>query len=701
MPLDPVHVAHATAPIHADGRLDEADWANATVIKGFTSFMPSAGTTPDANTEVRLLTDDRAFYVAFTVVTDAALRAPIVPRDDTLFQDWVAVLLDTYQDGQRAFAFRVSARGVQADGVYVEGEDFWDHDLAWDEVWESGGLPNPQGYTAEMAIPWRSLRYPRASAQVWGIILEHFRPNPWGVFTWPALSQDASSTLGQAARIAVDAPPPAGLNVELQPTLVGRLDGIPFLPGLDPGLGAKLGLTSSLTADLTVNPDFSQIEADADKVTANLKYPLDYNEKRPFFLEGADVFETPMSLTYSRSVVDPLAGYKLTGRAGPVGIGFVGGWDETPAADTISVDYASGRALPGWDESVVSGARALDHVARIRIDLGEGSGVGALASDKELLTAGGQWLGHHLGAVDAEVPFADRFVARAQAAWSTTDLLDGSTLSGPAARLGIEQSGEAFSSEWTTHAVSSEFRAENGFLREVGRVGSELQGSFHAHDVGAFRMISPGAEGMVALDLAGRPVDAYVGPVASAFIGANSYVETEAFYIRERFLGHDFDRWTFNGFSAVDPTSTTMISLGWDVGPVPHYSAASDADLFLGFGYAGEIGASVALWQRLTLGGSVVVDDFRAAYNGPVVYDTFITRVKANLNISRPLSVRFIEEWNSYDRTLDTSGLVAFELHPGTAAYVGYSDQFDLPLGEWRTRSIFAKVSWLWRPGAR
>ena len=701
VPLDAVHVGHATAPIHADGRLDEADWANATVIKGFTSFMPDAGAEPDPDMEVRLLTDQRALYLGFTVVSKAELRAPIVPRDDTLFQDWVGVLLDTYQDGQRAFGFRVSARGVQADGIYVEGGDFWDQDLAWDEVWDSGGQPNAGGYTAEMAIPWRSLRYPRASSQVWGIVLEHFRPNPWAVFTWPELSQDASSTLGQAATIIVDAPPPAGLNLELQPTLVGRLDGIPLVSGVDPGLGAKIGITSSLTADLTANPDFSQIEADADQVTANVKYPLDYDEKRPFFLEGADLFETPLNLTYTRSIVNPLAGYKLTGRAGPVGIGFVGGWDETPAADTISVDYATGRPRQGWDDSVVDGARALDHVARLRVDLGDGAGVGVLASDKELLLADGSWLGHHLGAADADLPFAKRFVAHGQAAWSTTDLPDGSTLYGPAAKLSFEQRGEDFSSEWTTHAVSSEFRAENGFLRDVGRVGTNLSGEFHFHDVGAFSMISPGVEGMVATDLSGRPVDARLGPEASAFVGPNGYVQTEAFYIHERYLKHDFDRWTFNGFSAIDPSASTVISLAWDIGPVPHYAAETDAELFLGFGYAGELGASAALWQRLTLSGNLIVDDFRATYDGPPIYDTFITRLKANLNITRPLSVRVIEEWNTFDRTLDSSALLAFELHPGTAAYLGYTDEFDLAAKDWSARSIFAKVSWLWRPGAR
>jgi hypothetical protein len=340
-------------PITVDGVLEPA-WEAVPWVTGFTSFRPIAGQ-PDTRARAKIAYDLVALYVAFEVEQqgDTPLIKTLVPRDDTLFHDWVGVTLDTYGDAQRAAVFRCTPSGVQADGIFIEGGHIWMHSLSWDAVFESAGVSREGGYTVEMAIPFRSLRYGPAESQEWGIILSHFSPKPWTVNAWPALSRETAGILQQAASLGPLTPPPPRRNLELQPTLAGAVDLGGGSWSADPGISGRVGLTSALTVDFALNPDFSQIEADAQKVEANVKYPLFYEEKRPFFLEGADLYDTPINMFYSRSVADPLLGYKMTGRQGGWAFGGVGAWDLAPSPSTIALDYATGVALPGWDTDTV------------------------------------------------------------------------------------------------------------------------------------------------------------------------------------------------------------------------------------------------------------------------------------------------------------------------------------------------------------
>ncbi len=391
MPVEPLVVE--VAP-RVDGVLDEEAWAAATPVTGLVGYVPSPGATDPGQTDVRFLSDARALYVGVRVKLSGPLNAPMVPRDDTLFNDWVGLVFDTFRDGQRAFSFRVTPRGVQADGVYTEGNDFWMQDLSWDAVWESAGTINATEWMAEVAIPWRSLRYSAsADPQDWRVVVSRFQPSPWTLYTWPEVQPDDPNLLVEGADLRVRPPPPAGIPVEVIPTLTSSyttpatsghgLLALEPVPGwtVDPGVSGRVGISSGLTLDLAVNPDFSQVESDADQVTANLKGPLELKEKRPFFLESADLFGTPLGLVYSRSIVDPLAGTKLSGRVGKLGLGLIAALDERPTASTLTDDYATGKALPGWDEATVDGRMAVDSLARGRLGFGEGGSIGVLVAD--------------------------------------------------------------------------------------------------------------------------------------------------------------------------------------------------------------------------------------------------------------------------------------------------------------------------------
>ena len=688
----PVTPTLTTEPIHIDGTLDEAAWANADRVAGFAEMFPAPGT-PDTTVEASFLQDAQALYVAFVVKADRPLNSPLVPRDQTLFNDWVGVTLDTFADGQRALSFRVSARGVQADGVFTEGGDFWMQDLSWDTVWSSGAQVHDDGYTVELAIPWRSLRYPKVEDQVWKVILSRFQPSPFGITTSPAVSPDQAGTLTQGMELRLSPPPARGVTFEALPTLTGGYDVVRGEAVFDPGVSARVALSSSFTADLTLNPDFSQIEADADQVTSNVKYPLFLREKRSFFLENADLFDSDVNVVYSRSIVDPIGGWKFSGRAGNLGIGFFGALDTRPGASVLGFDYATGKPLPGWGEATVKDQWALNHLLRARWDTGNGGSVGALVSDKELLPKA---LGNRVGGVDAVVPLSQHWKAHGQVLYSDTDIEGAAPLQGPAWLVGVSESGERISFEAAQFGSGQGFRAENGYLEEVGRIGGESEVKLHFRDLGLVRSVEPDLHASAVLDLDAVPTELRAGPGVLVFVG-EVYTQAQLDVVRERFLGETFDRWSLDGFSAFPPSAGANVYVSWDIGPVPHYAAATPEDLYLGFGYDVTGGAELAAGRfRGTV--DVTFDQFQRSATGDVVYTTLLSRAQVGVNVSRPLSVRVISEWNTWEETLDSSVLLAFVENYGTAAWLGYQESYDLADDAWTERSVFAKVSYLWRP---
>ncbi len=689
-------------PIHVDGVLDEPAWQQAPVIKGFSRYSPDTGT-PDPLPKARIIYDDQAIYVAFEVRANgkAPLKKDLVSRDKTNMQDFVGVMLDTFGDGQRAYAFRVTPAGVQADGIYVEGDHIWMHGLSYDTVFESAGQSTDEDYVVELAIPFRSLSYRNLPKQSWGLVLTHFTPRPWGINAWPPLTRDVSGALQQAATLGPIHPPEPKLNLEVQPTLVGGTS-LESETGqtsqtLSPGLSARLGLTSALTASLAVNPDFSQIEADPDKVTANVKYPLFYEEKRPFFLEGADLLETPIQALYSRSIADPSVGYKLTGRGGGWAFGGMGALDEAPGPSTISMDYATGEELPGWDEDTVDSRRALIHVARLRRELEGGSSVGVLATDKELIGEDST-LANRVGAVDAAAQIGEQVRVYAQGLYSQTDLEDGQSLEGPAWSLQVNRSAQKMKVELSHFGVSSGFRAENGYLQNVGRTGGDLKVNLHLSDVGPMRYLGPGARTQATFDMSGNLVSAYAGPSLEGMPGDATYFQTGGGYQREVYQGREFDLWKFRGHASVRPISDTGLELGWRIGTQPHYDAEDLADLYRGFSWRGSLALNQNLLDRLDLEYRIITERFSREPTSPTIYNTTLHRFRTNLNFTRELSARWITDYNNAEETVSSSALLAWQQNYGTAAYLGGSGVWSVGEPQPGEVSIFAKLSWLWRP---
>lgn len=707
----PVHAqprlspGRAAAPITLDGVLDPAEWAGGVAVRGMLSALPDVGR-PDPDTEIWLITDESAIYVGFKVHARKVASA-LVPRDQTLLQDWVEVVLDTWQDGRRAFVFRVNARGVQADGVYEDGDDLWNQDLSWDGVWRSAARPTEDGYDVELAIPWSTLRYSRAATQDWGVLLLRNTPVPYTTWAWPPLSQRAPSWLAQEALLGPLQPPPVRRDLSLLPTLTAldTLGGAlrpgvsPFArdpnPSLSPGLDARLGLTHGLGLSLALNPDFSQIEADAAQITANIRYPLYYPEKRPFFLESADRFSTPLPLLYTRSVVDPLLGARLTGRAGRTGIGLLSALDQAPAPSTISVDYASGEALPGWDAATVEGASALVDVARVTRLVGAQE-FGAFLADKELFVTDGATLGNHVGGLDASLR-AGRYAGTAQALISQTDTATGG-ISGAAWTLSGARAGDRLSLQATSTGITPGFRAETGFLGEVGRYGGRLDAVEKFADLGPFRSLQPSLRALADLAPDGSLADAEAGAHLKATLGENLYGSLDADLRRERYLGEDFDLWGASGYAGYEPTPSTELGLGWKVGTTPWYDAPSADALFRGLLWQLSPYAHALVGGRADLSYEGAVAQLLRSAGEEVVETAWIHRGRLSVNFSRPLSLRVIEQVDTWARTWDSSAQIAWVQSYGTAAYLGVDETRGLDTLEPVERTAYARVGLLWTP---
>ncbi|HSG88808.1 MAG TPA: DUF5916 domain-containing protein, partial [Pseudomonadales bacterium] len=317
--------------------------------------------------------------------TPGAIRSNLAPRDEILDDDHIAVHFDTYRDRRRAYIFGVNADGVQIDGILDGG----DPDFSWDAVWSAEAKRVMQGWTAEMAIPVREMRFPAGGGGAWGLWFRRQVMKNDEVCSWPLWKQENQGAIMlQAADLTgLDGLVGSG-GLEVQPyATMAREDSrvfYTFPPGVlrstdwaeeysgRAGLDLKYGITSTLVANATFNPDYSQVEADALQIDTNQRFALFYPEKRPFFLEGAEIFDTDLDLVYTRRIADPDAGLKLTGKQGRVRVGAIAAYD------------GGGGSLAGTGalghESV--SREGFVGIGRLTYDIGEDNAIGLLYTDR-------------------------------------------------------------------------------------------------------------------------------------------------------------------------------------------------------------------------------------------------------------------------------------------------------------------------------
>lgn len=472
--------------IRVDARLDEPEWRRAAILTGFSQYEPVEGIPSTEATEVLVFYAPDAIYFGIRALDSRPdlVRARLGERDQAVFgDDWVRLTLDTYNDRRQAYLFYVNPLGIQVDGYWIEGLQRrrggppLPVDFNPDFIWQSDGRVTEDGWVAEIRIPYVSLRFPEAASQSWGINVAREVRRHGFKQSWAPLTANRSNTLEQSGAL-VDL---VGLEpqrlVEFTPVVTGKRDGRLTADGrfergdFEPqaGLDFRYGVTQNLVLDATVNPDFSQVESDADQLTVNERFALFFPEKRPFFLDGAEIFNTPRRLVHTRSIVDPIGGAKLTGKLGPLSLGYLGALDESP----ITFGEAE--------------EEALFNLVRLRGDLGSGgSTIGGLYTDRTLLGGAGF---NRVAALDGRVLFGGRYTLTGLLAGSWTrgalgpdgeDVLatdgpevDDATVAGPTAfsplvSLQLARSGRGFGFDLEFEDTRPDFRARAGFIPRVG-----------------------------------------------------------------------------------------------------------------------------------------------------------------------------------------------------------------------------------------
>lgn len=336
------------APV-IDGKLDDDVWKNAVLLKDFYQVQPGDNLIPQNATEVMLGYDARFLYIAFHCYDEPEkVRANIPKRDNIWDDDYVGILFDTFNDQRRAYEFDFNPLGIQADGIWTEGQG---EDFSLDLVMESKGIVTSDGYTIEVAVPFKSLRYVAGKDKQWGV---HFwrrtkRLNN-SLDMWIPMDRDKNSWLAQAGHMTGLEGISTERTLELIPSVTlsetgKRKSALPVNhpaglsdPGrfvnepvkFDPGLTGKFTLTPTVTLDFAINPDFAQVESDQLVVTANQRFPIFFPEKRPFFLEGIDIFNTQIAAVHTRAIVDPDLAVKLTGKVDRTTFGLLLASDNAP-----------------------------------------------------------------------------------------------------------------------------------------------------------------------------------------------------------------------------------------------------------------------------------------------------------------------------------------------------------------------------------
>ncbi len=704
-------------------------------IDKFIELTPSDGEPVSQRTEAYLGYDSKNLYAVFICFDSQPkrIRAHLARREEIFDDDNVELMLDTFHDHRRAYAFFSNALGVQSDALWTEGQDF---DFSFDTVFSTEGKLTKEGFVIRMAIPFRSLRFASNDPRTWGILLNRYiqRDNE-GAF-WPHVSSRIEGRLNQEGDATGLENISPGHNFQLIP--YGIFRSFRDLDLRDPdhpkftqrdafgqiGLDAKAVLKDKFVLDATANPDFSQIESDEPQVTVNQRFEVQFPETRPFFLENSNYFQTPIPLLFTRRIVDPQWGIRLTGKDGPWAAGFLVADDASPGAEVAP-------------DNSLFGQHAYFAVGRVSRDIGDQSSIGVMFTDREL----GPYF-NRVGGIDGRLKLNANWVASFQGVVSSTLCSDtrndtctfGTYLAGPAAEFNLRRDGRKLNYFMDYSDRSDGFRTFAGFdpQPDIHNLYHRLLYSFRPEGK---HLISwgPGMEVYHTFDHQGNYLNSgYLPSLRAEFVGqtfVTVYYAKEMELLRPR----DFSALTRNQKYVRHTTEVefktslyrpVILDVDYRVGSRINYDSPDGVAPFL----AGRSSVTASVVVRATK--SLRVDNtylLLRLHNrlGPTgSMNNHIIRSNWNYQYTKKLSFRFIGQYDAVlanpaftylqtTRNFNADFLATYLVHPSTAVYVGYNSNLEnvqLPLGndvdgnllhngrlKNDGRGLFVKLSYLFR----
>ena len=679
-----------------DGKISPGEWDGALRMDNFKTFQPDYGKEPSQRTEGYFLYDADNFYFAFRCYDSepSKIKASMCKRDAMFSDDFVGVIIDTYNTMQSGYSFLVNPLGIQGDGMMgATGNLSNDQDF----IWDSKGAIDDRGYIVEFRIPLQSIRFPAGKTIT--IRLGYFRQfvRTSEVASAPPIFADKGSIIAQTQPISV-----TGLHfkrvVELLPAIThsdkssasdGRLQRDERTT--DFGLTGKVGLSNDLTLDAAVNPDFSQVESDAGQVDINLRYALYYPEKRPFFLEGNEIWqfggnteEAPlMALVHTRTIVDPTYGFKLSGKMG--------------VANTFSAIYARDyQPDSGSDEHPVFS------VFRVKHALKEDSYIGGFYTGRDIRDGTNRVAG-----ADGRIRLSPTDVASFHV-FGSLSRNPGDAEATTAHAIGLDYTHEdrKLSLDIGYQDISRNFRVDTGFLQRTGLRRLAVFGMLKIYPKSEFfQRIEPFYWSYQLLDNASNKIESFNLFTLRFQLPRTSQFRIDVPLANEIYQGRSFDK-TGAGFQFNSQLSKHLfVSLFYRYTGAIYYDP--DAP-YQGQGSQAQAGLEFQPTDQLDFSLSLAYQDFFRRSDGAKIYDYTLVRSFNTFQLNKYLFLRAIVEYNFYYKRLTADTLASFTYIPGTVVYVGYGSAFERI--RWNgneyeesnrfletKRGFFFKVSYLWR----
>ncbi len=688
-----ISAVKVSAPPTIDGILDEDIWRSQPGISGFRTFIPDYGKELPFATTVWVAYDEENLYYAFRCddPEPSKIKASVDSRDKIRQDDWVCVNLDSFNDQQTLYCIYVNANGIQMDTRYAAGKE----DLGMDLVFYSAATIDDEGYSVEIRLPLKSIRFSNKEPVMMAATFERHISRLSTQGTFPPLDPDQGMAfLMQMQPIKYEGVKHYKL-FEVLPSVTyanhsrqeeGILKNVENRP--DAGLTLKYGITSQLILDATINPDFSQVEADAGQADANLRYQLFFPEKRPFFQEGNENFQigaigsSPLdpviSLVHTRNIANPLTGIKISGKAGP--------------RNTIAMMYAADRVPEELSET--DGNYSHYPVLRFKRSLSDDGYIGVIATAMENRSGSNFVYG-----ADGNIRVNKSTLLEFHTLMSETNKTGGHS-------LGLNLHSEQRNYDWavTTKNISEGFSTATGFIERTGV--TILTGSVTPK-------LYPDSKIFRKIDIA----------LFSGHLRDNIYDKWETFNsltlvnmlggtIRTN-IRYNYSTEIFNNekFS----TSSILFSLtgrmGTKLNGMVSYRFREGVyypESLQGYGsvFAGEL--RYLPTEKIHTQINVVYQDLFSRLDESPLFDYLIIRGRITYQINKYLFIRSITEYNDYRRSLTTDLLASFTYIPGTVFHIGYGSRYEYKAWDGAgysdserltefNRGFFAKFSYLFR----
>jgi len=716
--------------IRVDGDLDDTAWRTAARATGFAEVDPGDQVKPRVESEAWVTYDTQNLYVALLAHDDpSTIRASVCERDNIFSDDYFGLMFDTYGDLNWGYEIFVNPLGIQGDlRVFADGNE----DISFDVVFDSIGKITERGYQVELAIPFASLRFPARNDHAWR--LNFWRDQQRDLrrrYAWAAVDRDNDCWMCSWGTVTgITGVEPAS-NFDIIPTAIGFQSGARVDPGNpsssfanddadgELSLNVRYGVTSSASAEASINPDFSQVESDAEEIDVNSPFALFFPERRPFFQEGSNLYETWISAIYTRTINDPNAAGKFTGQFGNTSVLYLGGQDA----------HAS-LVVPSEERSFfLEAGEAFSNIARVQQAYGEASYVGGLFTDRRLtgrLDGSGTTFG-----IDGRHRLNDQWRIEYQligshtteptdTAWTSglndvhfddehTVGFDGESFSGHAGYASLEFGDRVWSHGVDYWEYSPTFRTDNGFTTRTGYRTVAINDGVFFRPNRAF-LVSWGAN----LDI-GRDwnyethaiEDGWIRPNVNFTFPHQTYVDVTGLWSGERFRGE-----FFGGIRTVAMEIGTRPAEGTQLGAFVRFGrliARNVDDPFLGDGLITEAWASFRPMSRLTIEPTWEYQEIGRPEEGGKLFAGYVLRNRFNLQFTRELVLRLVAQYDGFDDRFEVDPLLTYRVNPFTVFYLGATSDYDQLQREsgssdgteddWELtrRQFFAKVQYLFR----